>query len=251
MLYVPFTVGTLVGSTSSFSPLQICLLLMSVTFAFIARQSFLEWWISRSRGTRGAPARLMMLVYVSLALLIGAPVVFFYHRVWLVPVAILTALLLTFNGSQAVRHKDRTVIGETIAILGLTMTAPTAYYVCRGEWDSSAWLLWSLCILYFASSVFYVKLRVHSLNRRREGLRKQSSGHCALYHLFLIAALVVLAVTGSTNLFVLVAFTPVLARAFSELVNPARRTSLKQIGVLEIVYSVFFLAFVTIGFRGL
>ena len=175
MLYVPFTVGALVGSRSSFSPLQVCLLLMSVTFAFIARQSFLEWRIARSRGNPGAPARLMMLVYVSLAVAIGAPVVFFYHRVWLVPVAILTAVLLAFNASQAVRHKDRSVIGETIAILGLTMTAPTAYYVCWGEWDSSsAWLLWSLCILYFASSVFYVKLRVHALNRRREGLRKQS-----------------------------------------------------------------------------
>ncbi|PYT04681.1 MAG: hypothetical protein DMF60_14555 [Acidobacteria bacterium] len=100
-----------------------------------------------------------MLVYVSLGGIFGAPVVFFYHRLWLVPIAMLSALLLAFNSWQAVRHEDRTLIGETIAILGLTLTAPTAYYVCRGEWDSSAWLLWVLCILYFASSVFYVKLR--------------------------------------------------------------------------------------------
>ena len=73
---------------------------------------------------------------------------------------------------------------------------------------------------------------------------------CVLYHLFLITALVVLAVTGSTNLFVLVAFTPVLGRTFWQLANPAGQTSLKQVGVLEIVYSVFFLVFITIGFRG-
>jgi hypothetical protein len=251
MLYVPFTAGALAGSRSSFSPLQLCLLLMAVTLVFIARQSFLEWSMACSRGTTGVAARRMMLVYVTLAGLVGAPLVLLYHRVLLISVAILAALLLSFNGWQAVRHKDRNVIGETIAILGLTLTAPTAYYVCRGEWDSSAWLLWSLCILYFTSSVFYVKLRVHSLNRRREGLRKQSWRRCALYHLFLIAALILLAATGGSNLLILVAFVPVLGRTFWQLAKPASQTSLKQVGVLEIVYSGFFLVFVTIGFSGL
>ncbi|PYT04680.1 MAG: hypothetical protein DMF60_14550 [Acidobacteria bacterium] len=72
-----------------------------------------------------------------------------------------------------------------------------------------------------------------------------------VYHLFLIAALVLLAVTGSTNLFVVVAFAPVLGRTLRQLAKPAAQTSLKQVGVLEIVYSVFFLVFVTVGFRGL
>ncbi|HJZ66682.1 MAG TPA: hypothetical protein VKF81_00950, partial [Blastocatellia bacterium] len=171
--------------------------------------------------------------------------------VWLVPVAMFTAMLLAFNAWQAMRHEDRTVMGETIAILGLTLTAPTAYYVCRGEWGSSALLLWALCILYFTSSVFYVKLRVHSLNHRREELRKRSWRRCALYHLFLITALVLLAITRSTNVFVLMAFGPVLARAFWLLAKPAKQASLKQVGVLEIIYSAVFLLFVTIGVRGL
>ena len=251
MLYVPFTLGALVGSRSSFSPLQLLLLLFSVTFAFIARQSTLDWWLARSRGTAGVEARRMMLVYVILAGVFGAPVVFFYHRLWLVPVAILTALLLAFNSWQGVRRKDRTIIGEAIAILGLTLTASSAYYVCAGEWDSNAWLLWALCILYFTSSLFYVKLRVHSLNRRREDLSRQSRLRCRLYHLFLVAALVILAARNNANRFVLVAFAPALLRTFRQLERPAAHASLKQIGVLEIAYSVFFLVFVTIGLRGL
>ena len=173
MLYVPFTVGALVGSNSWVSPVALLLLLLSATFAFVARESLLEWRRASSRGDLRIAAQRMMLVYFGLSGLFGGAVVLFYHRVWLVPVAILAAVLLAFNSWQALRHEDRTVVVETVAILGLTLTAPTAYYVCRGEWDSSAWLLWALCTLYFASSVFYVKLRVHSLNRRREELRKR------------------------------------------------------------------------------
>jgi hypothetical protein len=155
------------------------------------------------------------------------------------------------NGWQVVRRKDRTVITETIAIIGLTATAPTAYYVCRGEWAGEAWVLWGLCALYFASSVFYVKLRVLSLNQRRNDLKRQSWRDCAFYHLFLLIVLIVLNVTGHTNLFILAAFLPVLIRTIYELQRPSTQISLRRIGLWEIAYSVVFLVFVTIGYRGL
>src|SRR5262245_2530542 len=240
MLYVPFLVGALAGSSSSSSPFQLLLLLLSATFVFIARQSFVEWRIALSRGLPGAAARRTLLVYAGLGGALGVPLVFLYQRVWLVPAVIFSTALLALNSWQAVRREDRTIIGEMIAIVGLTLTAPAAYYVCRGELNGSAWLLWALCILYFAASVFYVKLRVHSLNRRREGLRKRARRYCALYHLFLIAALVLLGITGSTSVLVLVAFAPVLAKTVLQLAKPSRQISLRQIGVLEIVYSVVF-----------
>lgn len=157
--------------------------------------------------------------------------------------------MLAFNTWQAVRREDRSVIGETVAILGLTLTAPAAYYVAGGTWDTRAWLLWMLCSFYFASSVFYVKLRVHSQNRRREELRRQSWRRCATYHLFLTAALVLLSATGSLDLFALVAFSPVLARTFWQLAKPGGHMSLRRVGLLEVLYSVIFLVFVAISFR--
>jgi len=172
-----------------------------------------------------------------------------YHRFWLALFAILTAFLLAFNTWQAVRREDRTVIGETIAILGLTLAAPSAYYVASGSWNTTALGLWVICVLYFTSSVFYVKLRVHSLSRRREELRRQSWWRCAAYHLFLTTALLLLAATGSLDLFVLFAFIPVLSRTVWQLARPGGETNLKRVGVLEIVYSVVFLVFVTLSFR--
>lgn len=249
MLYVPFAIGALAGSCSWASATPLLLLFLSVTFIFVARESMLEWWRARGRGKPNRPALRTMLIYVGFGGLFGAPLLFIYQRLWLAPLAVSIALLLAFNTWQAVRHEDRTVIGETVAILGLTLTAPAAYYVSGGAWNTRAWLLWVLCAMYFASSVFYVKLRVHSLNRRREELRRRSWRRCATYHLFLTAALVVLASTGSLDLFVLIAFTPVLARTFWQLARPSGEISLKRVGLLEIAYSLVFLVFLAISFR--
>jgi hypothetical protein len=73
-------------------------------------------------------------------------------------------LLLAVNGKQATKFEDRTIQSEVVAIVGLTMTAATAYYVARGQWHHTALWLWALAAAYFASSVFYVKLRVIHLH---------------------------------------------------------------------------------------
>jgi hypothetical protein len=249
MLYVPFLIGALSGSGSIVTMAPLLLLFLSVTFIFVARESILEWLRARGRGKPSRRALTRLLIYLGSGGLFGAPLLVVYDRLWLAPMAGLIVLLVAFNTWKAVRGEDRTVIGEAVAILGLTLTAPAAYYVTVGTWDPRALLLWMLCSFYFASSVFYVKLRVHSLNRRREELRRQSWRRCATYHLFLTVALLLLSVTGSLDLFALVAFTPVLARTFWQLARPTAHISLKRVGLLEVLYSVIFLVFVAISFR--
>src|SRR5438105_2228221 len=76
MLYVPFVVGTFVAAKFS---LRVALLVLSVTFLFIARESLLAWWRGRSRGQTHDAARRMMMVYLSLAAVFGTPLVLFYQ----------------------------------------------------------------------------------------------------------------------------------------------------------------------------
>lgn len=251
MLYIPFLLGTLAGSRHTLFLLAIFLLFFSVTFLFMARQSLLDWLVARNRGKSEPSAFHMMCLCAGLSGVFGVVLAFVYQLTWLILIASLTVMLLVFNSWQVIRRKDRTIATETISIIGLTATAPTAYYVCRGEWNSEGWVLWALCALYFASSVFYVKLRVHSLNRRRIDLRRQSWRDCAFYHLFLLFVLIILNTTSHTNLYVLAAFLPVLIRTVWELQRPSTRISLRRIGLLEIGYSLFFLVLVTIGYRSL
>ena len=246
MLYVPFVVGALVAGEFSF---RVLLLLLSVTFVFIARESLLVWWRALSRGQSHSSSLWMLLIYLGLAALAGAPLVFVYHLYDLILLGFVVLILLGINAKQAVRREDRTIGGEVVAILGLTLTAPAAYYVARASWEITALWLWALSAFYFASSIFYVKLRVHAINPRKEQECRNVWRHCALYHASLFAALMSLALTGSLNLLVVGAFVPVLARSFWHLIKPGERLNLRRIGILEIIYSVVFLIFITLTFR--
>src|SRR6185436_7202109 len=130
-----------------------------------------------------------------------------------------------------------------------TMTAPAAYYVARGAWDQTAVWLWALSAAYFASSVFYVKLRVTGLHAKRPDDKRRARWQCTGYHAFLLASLLALAVTRSLPLFAMIAFAPVLARTFWSLLKPAQSLNLKRIGITEIIYSLIFLIFTTLTFR--
>jgi len=248
MLYVPFAVGAVAARSLRASVL---LLALSVSFVFIARESLLQWMRARSRGQTQDGARALLLLYLALAAVSGAPLILGYRLFWLVPFGIATIALLLFNARQAVRREDRTITGEMLAILGLTLTAPAAYYVGRGAWESKAVILWAVCILYFASSVFYLKLRVYAVNPRKQRARLFAWRTCAAYHLLLAAGLVgFVFFKGSLSLLAMAAFLPVLLRTFKYLARPTNQLNLKRIGLLEMSYALVFLVFISLTFRG-
>jgi hypothetical protein len=109
--------------------------------------------------------------------------------------------------------------------------------------------LWLLSVFYFASSVFYIKLRIYRLNPRKQQQQRRLWQSCAVYHSFLLLALLALFARGGLPLFALIAFAPVLARTFWSLIKPTTQVNLKRAGVLEIVYSLVFLFGVALGFR--
>jgi hypothetical protein len=164
----------------------------------------------------------------------------------LVPVGVAGIALLLINGRQATRLEERSVGGELLAIGGLTLTAPAAYYTALGVWDKTALWLWFLSAFYFASSVFYIKLRIYGLNPRKQEDWRRLRLSCTVYHLSLLAALLAMIVYGHLGLMALMAFAPVLARAFWRLLKPVRQINLMRAGLLEIAYSLTFLVFIAL-----
>ncbi len=246
MLYVPFILGTIVAGKVSVAGL--CLLL-SVSALFISRESMLIWWRASRRKRQAQGADKMMFIYLALAALTGAPLLITYKLFALVPLAVFGILLLMLNGKQAVNLEERSITSEILAICGLTMTAPAAFYVAGGEWTNTAWWLWALSAVYFSSSVFYVKFRVVNLNPNKKEAQRREWQHCAFYHSFLLVALLFLALTSSLELSVLIAFAPAIGRAFWSLMKPTQPVNLTRAGVLEIGYSLIFLIFVMFSFH--
>lgn len=246
MLYVPLLAGVLVAGRF---PFRVLLFALSATFLFIARESLLSWWRSYRRREHRVEALQRLGIYLCLAGLSIAPLILAGRLFALVPLGLAALMLLAVNAEMAAKREDRTILGEILAIAGLTMTAPAAYYVAEGTWDARAIWLWSLSALFFASSVFYIKLRVNLVNPRKQHERRQVWRRCAFYHAFLLASLFLLATTDQFNHLALVAFAPAMTRASWSLVKTSGRLDLKRLGLLEILYSIIFLIFITLTFR--
>lgn len=246
MLYVPFVLGTIVAGKISLA--WLCLLL-SVSALFISRESMVIWWRAKQRQRDAKGADKMLLIYLAIAALSSAPLIFFYQLFALIPLAVFGVALLILNGKQAINLEERSLANEILAICGLTLTAPAAYYVASGQWSSTAWWLWALSAVYFSSSVFYVKFRVVNLHPNKKEAQRREWQHCAFYHSFLLVALLLAALTNSLELSVLIAFAPALGRTFWSLMKPAQPVNLTRAGVLEIGYSLIFLIFVMFSFQ--
>jgi hypothetical protein len=246
MLYVPLLIG--IAAAWTFPP-RLLLLIASVTLFFIGRESIVTWWRAYRRGTENRTALQTALIYLGLAAVSAFPLLVSFKLYLLIPVALIALLLLGVNAEQSLRREDRTIVGEALAIIGLTIVAPTAHYVALGVWKHGALLLWLLSALYFMSSVFYVKFRVHTTNSRKIQEGRRAWLHCAVYHGVLTVIFIGLILATDLSVFAALGFVPVVVRASWALARPAPRLNLKRIGVMEIIYSAVFLVLMTLTFK--
>ena len=61
------------------------------------------------------------------------------------------------------------MLSEMVGTIGLTASAPAAYYVITGKFNATAWTLWLANILFAGDQIHYVQLRIHTA--KIQGLR--------------------------------------------------------------------------------
>ena len=122
ILLIPF--ATAAGVAGVFDA-PVALLLVSVFGFYLARTSFLKGDYRWMAGL------------LALSLVAAVPVVFVWHRWWLVAFGAGVAPV-------AFRRTERGVARQMAAVAGLTLTAPVAWYVATGSWGWPAWRLWIL-----------------------------------------------------------------------------------------------------------
>jgi hypothetical protein len=222
------------------------LLVISAAAAFLAREPFMAWWRAWRRGLDAKPSGHVAGLYV----LISSATGFFLLRdfPWLALLAAAGAAVFCWSAELAMKGEGRRAAPELLAIGTSMLLAPAAYYVGTGRLDRTALLLWILCFGYFASSVFYVKMRVAAARPRTPDAPSRTRRQCLLYHVGLTALLLALAAFGMPWL-VVTGFVPILARGFYYALRPVQTLNLKQIGWTEVMWSLWFLAVLTPALR--
>jgi hypothetical protein len=232
ILLIPF--ATAVG-ISGVADRRMALLLASVLCFYVARTSFLK-----------QHAKWTFLLLAGSALC-TAPLLIVWRLWWLAVFGAVAAAL-------AFRKTDRNVSMQLIAVAGLTLTAPAAWYAATGNLDQHAWLLWGLNFLYFAGGVFYVKMHVAAAVRRKPldllSDRLALGAPMLSYYTGMSAALVVLAAMHWIPWVVLLACAPVVIRAVVGVCRLSPTLRIKRLGWTEVAYSLVFAVALIVTLHG-
>jgi YwiC-like protein len=129
---------------------------------------------------------------------------------------------------------------EMVGTIGLTATAPAAYYVITGNFNATAWMLWIANILFAGDQVHYVQLRLHTA--KIEGFRaKLAHGWgFALGQALMTTILTLACMSRLMPAIVSLAFAPLLFRGWFYFVQEPAPLIVRRLGWGEVKHATAF-----------
>ena len=170
---------------------------------------------------------------------------------FLLPFGMTAALFFLLRLFLVRRGDDRSLPGELVGTAGLTLIGPTAHAVGVGEVQPTGAVLWLLLFLFFASGVFYVRMRIRVRLAGRRGMPDAPNlvrRWCILYHLLLLLLVAALAAWHVIPWPVLLAFAPALWRAAAGLRRRESGLNLRRLGWSEVALTAAFVVLLTFSF---
>jgi 4-hydroxybenzoate polyprenyltransferase len=243
LLLLPLISGAIIGYRTPSASLQPALwFLLTALSAFMIYQpleSFLGVSLIKARSQR--QERIAIISVIVLAVITTAGVLeLFRWRRGLLPVFGLAALgcfvLRILLGSSRPMRVPRQLIGA----LGLSSTAPGAYYAVTGSIDWTSMLLWLASWLFAAGQIEYVHLRISTAQVRSLRQKLRSSLTVCLLHLLMIGVSIPAALAGFAPLLLALAFVPSVIRLSIWLVTPWRPLGVHILGVSELLQGLLF-----------
>jgi len=226
ILLIPF--ATAVGVRGVLD-LKVALLLAGVLCFYLARTSYLKCNVKWTA------------ILLAGSVVCTTPLLFVWHLWWLAAFGAAAAPL-------AFRKTERSVAMQLLAVCGLTLTAPAAWYAGTRHLDTEALLLWSLNVLYFAGGMFYVKMHVAAA-MRRSGTKIKWGMQVLIYYMALLLVLIALALGKAVSFWVMAAYVPVAVRAFLGVAKLSPVLRIKRLGWTEVGYSVVYAVLLIIALR--
>lgn len=243
VLFVPLLVGASLAGRFTLALLWLALAVLGVFLSYVPMQLMLRTGFGVAPGSgKAAAARFWTTVYLGAGLLFLLPLL--AQGKWaLLGIGGLAALLFLAN-FLLVRGRTKTISSDLLATLGLTMTAPSGYYVVAGKLDFTAGWIWLLNFLFFGGGMVYVHMKLAASATKKPGLtlpEKFSLGWLNLaYHVLAVALVAVLAVNNWTPLFAVIAFVPMTVHAVYGTLKLSGSVHFRNLGLLLLLQAILF-----------
>jgi hypothetical protein len=190
-----------------------------------------------------------LLVYGGVAAAAFGPLLIVFRMTFLLPFGILAAFFLLLRAFLIRERDDRTLPGELVGAAGLTMVGPAAHAVAVGEIQPMGVVLWLLLFLFFASGVFYVRMRIHAMVAKRRGKSSNPAVRsCVFYHVLLFVVIPSLVMVRVIPWPVLLAFAPALWRAAAGLRREETGLNVRRLGWSEVAVASAFVLLLIAAF---
>ncbi|MGE5850865.1 MAG: YwiC-like family protein [Candidatus Methylomirabilota bacterium] len=241
VIYGAFLVGVGVAGRVT---LPVVLLLVGVTAAALANGPFtilVRATPGEAAAERKQRAFTWLLLYAGVAALAFGPLPIIFGMTFLLPFGMGAVFFLLLRAFLVREQDDRTLGAELAGMAGLTMVGPTAHAVAVGQVRPMGAVLWLLLFLFFASGVFYVRMRIHAMVAERRGKSSNPAVRsCVLYHVLLFVVISSLVMIQVIPWPVLLAFAPALWRAAAGLGRKATRLDVRRLGWSEVAVASAF-----------
>jgi hypothetical protein len=252
MLLVPLATGAAVGIHNAAAAGMVAL------FAVVALSLF--WLRTPVENLLGAgPMRAQtgtetQAVFVAISILGGCAAISLSGlflagaRTGLLLIGAISAIAFVIQAGLKKLGRRYYMAAQMIGSIGLTATAPAAYYVATGRLDATAAALWAANWAFAGNQIHFVQLRIHAA---RVGGRRDKLSRGAMF----IAgqALMAAAIAGAWRMHTLpalaaLAFIPVLARGFLWFVQKPQPLAVKRLGWTEMAHAIAFGLLLIAGF---
>ncbi|MCI0690904.1 YwiC-like family protein [candidate division KSB1 bacterium] len=250
VLFVPMLVGVSIAGKLTLNVLFLALATLGVFLSYVPAQTLLrEWLVASPAPERVRAAKFWAVVCLGMGALSMLPL-FFQNLWWLLGIGILSVIAFLAN-FVLTRHHSKTVPIDLISVLGLTLSAPAAYYTVTGKLDQAAVMLWLMNFLFFGSGIVYVHTKLRAAAMKKADLsfhEKLSLGKLNLiYHFVVLAIVGILAAKKFTPLFAVVAFVPMTIHAIYGTLKLSNTVRFKNLGLILLAHALIFALLFALG----
>lgn len=132
------------------------------------------------------------------------------------------------------------MLAEVIGTIGLSSSAPAAYYVITGRFGLTAWTLWLANLIFAGNQIHYVQLRIHTA--KVSGLRKKlvRGWAFAIGQAIMTLALTIACLSGLIPALASLAFAPIMFRGWLYFVEKPAPLVVRRLGWNELSQAIAF-----------
>ena len=253
LLFVPLATGGALGLLSGGNGLPLIALAIAALALFWLRtpvESWLGTGLLRAQGQR--ERRNVGITILLLAAVASVALASLCSKGLNRGLLILGPIAVSAFLAQALLRKlgRRTrMLSQIVGTLGLTVTAPAAYYVVMGKLDGYAWALWLANFLFAGNQIHFVQLRIHSARTTGWSQKIQCGRGFFAGQLLLAIALLFAWRFALIPALAAFAFLPLLIRGTAWFFEREKALMVRRLGWTELAHSVIFGILLVAGFH--